>query len=44
MSERMSAKLVCDALQMAYWRRRPAIGLLISPGIDPFPSVADVSF
>jgi putative transposase len=27
MSERMSAKLVCDALQMAYWRRRPAPGL-----------------
>jgi putative transposase len=24
MSGRMSAKLVCDALQMAYWRRRPA--------------------
>ena len=29
MSERMSAKLVCDALQMAYWRRRPAVGLLM---------------
>jgi Transposase and inactivated derivatives len=29
MSERMSAKLVCDALQMAYWRRRPAAGLLM---------------
>jgi putative transposase len=29
MSERMSAKLVCDALQMAYWRRRPAPGLLM---------------
>jgi putative transposase len=28
MSERMSAKLVCDALQMAYWRRRPATGVL----------------
>jgi putative transposase len=27
MSARMSAKLVCDALQMAYWRRRPAPGL-----------------
>ncbi len=29
MSERMSAKLVCDALQMAFWRRRPAPGLLM---------------
>jgi putative transposase len=29
MRERMSAKLVCDALQMAYWRRRPAPGLLM---------------
>jgi putative transposase len=29
MSERMSAKLVCDALQMAHWRRRPAAGLLM---------------
>jgi putative transposase len=29
MSERMSAKLVCDALQMAYWRRRSAPGLLM---------------
>lgn len=29
MSERMSAKLVCDALQMAYWRRRPVAGLLM---------------
>ena len=29
MSERMSAKLVCDALQMAYWRRRPPTGLLM---------------
>ena len=29
MSERMSAKLVCDALQMAYWRRRPDSGLLM---------------
>ena len=29
MSERMSAKLVCDALQMAYWRRRPASGILM---------------
>jgi transposase InsO family protein len=29
MSERMTAKLVCDALQMAYWRRRPPPGLLL---------------
>jgi transposase InsO family protein len=29
MNGRMSAKLVCDALQMAYWRRRPAPGLLM---------------
>jgi len=29
MSERMTAKLVCDALQMAYRRRRPAPGLLL---------------
>jgi putative transposase len=29
MGDRMSAKLVCDALQMAYWRRRPAPGLLM---------------
>ena len=29
MSGRMSAKLVCDALQMAYWRRRPNAGLLM---------------
>jgi transposase InsO family protein len=29
MSERMSAKLVCDVLQMAYWRRRPAPELLM---------------
>jgi transposase InsO family protein len=29
LSERMTAKLVCDALQMAYWRRRPAPGLLL---------------
>lgn len=29
MSERMTAKLVCDALQMAYWRRRPVPGLLL---------------
>jgi transposase InsO family protein len=41
MSERMSAKLVCDALQMAYWRGRPATGLLMhsdrcsQPGLNP---------
>jgi transposase InsO family protein len=29
LSERMSAKLVCGALQMAYWRRRPTAGLLM---------------
>jgi putative transposase len=29
MRERMSAKLVCDALQMAFWRRRLAPGLLM---------------
>jgi putative transposase len=29
MSERIDAKLACDALQMAYWRRRPAAGLLM---------------
>jgi Transposase and inactivated derivatives len=29
MSARMSAQLVCDALQMAYWRRRPQPGLLM---------------
>lgn len=29
MSERIDAKLVCAALQMAYWRRRPAAGLLM---------------
>jgi len=28
MSERMAASLVCDALRMAYWRRKPAPGLL----------------
>ena len=28
MSERMAACLVCDALRMAYWRRKPAPGLL----------------
>ena len=28
MSSRMKAKLVCDALQMALWRRRPKAGLI----------------
>jgi len=28
MSSRMKAQLVCDALQMAIWRRRPAAGLI----------------
>jgi len=28
MSSRMKAKLVCDALQMAVWRRRPKAGLI----------------
>lgn len=29
MAERMTADLVCDALQMACWRRRPGEGLLV---------------
>ena len=29
MSERMPAKLVCDALAMAYFRRKPAVGLIV---------------
>ena len=29
MSERMQAGLVCDALKSAYWRRKPAAGLLM---------------
>jgi putative transposase len=29
MSERMKAQLVCDALTMAYWRRKPAVGLVM---------------
>jgi putative transposase len=29
MSERMKAGLACDALTSAYWRRKPAAGLLI---------------
>ncbi len=33
MSERMSAKLVCDALKMAYWRRRQ------EPGHSRFVSI-----
>ena len=28
MSSRMKAKLVCDALQMALWRRKPKAGLI----------------
>jgi putative transposase len=29
MSERMKAKLVCDALTMAYWQRKPPPGLIM---------------
>jgi putative transposase len=29
MSARMKAQLVCDALQMAYWRRKPPPGLIM---------------
>ncbi len=29
MSERMKAGLVCDALKSAYWRRKPAAGLVM---------------
>jgi transposase InsO family protein len=29
MSERMKAELVCEALRSAYWRRKPAAGLLM---------------
>ena len=29
MSERMKASLVCDALTMAYWRRKPGAGLIM---------------
>jgi putative transposase len=29
MSERLTAELACDALRMAYWRRKPAVGLLM---------------
>jgi transposase InsO family protein len=29
MNERLTADLVCDALRMAYWRRKPAVGLLM---------------
>ena len=29
MSERIDGRLVCDALSMAYWRRRPEAGLLM---------------
>lgn len=29
MNERMRADLVCDALKSAYWRRKPAPGLIL---------------
>jgi putative transposase len=29
MGERMKAQLVCDALKMAYWQRKPAPGLIL---------------
>jgi len=29
MSDRLHAELVCQALQMAYWRRKPAPGLIM---------------
>ena len=29
MSERIDAKLVCDALRSAYWQRKPGVGLLV---------------
>ncbi len=29
MSDRMKAGLVCDALTMAYWQRKPAAGLIV---------------
>jgi putative transposase len=29
MSERMKAALVCDALKMVYWRRKPGAGLIM---------------
>jgi transposase InsO family protein len=29
MSERIKAELVCQALRMAYWRRKPAVGLIM---------------
>ena len=29
MSERLTANLACDALKMAYWRRKPPKGLLV---------------
>ena len=37
MSERMKAKLVCDALAMAYWRRKPPPGLILHSdrGVQP---------
>ena len=29
MSERIKADLVCQALRMAYWRRKPSAGLIM---------------
>ena len=29
MSERIKAELVCEALKMAYWRRKPPAGLIL---------------
>jgi transposase InsO family protein len=29
MSDRMKAQLICDALKMAYWRRKPPAGLIM---------------
>jgi putative transposase len=29
MSKRLRAELVCNALQMAYWRRKPGAGLIL---------------
>lgn len=29
MSERMTAQLACDALQMALWRRRSPMGVIV---------------
>ena len=37
MSERMKARLVCDALTMAYWRRKPPPGVIMHSdrGVQP---------